>query len=677
MSPPDGAGSVHAVDDAALSTPRGIKLPDDRAYSLLEIKSVNEQTRSIKGTATTPSTDRMGDIVEPLGVKFKNPMPLLWMHQSDKPVGLATFSKPTKNGIDFEASLPTVHEPGNLKDRVDEAWQCLQHNLVRGVSIGFRPIEYSFIDNGGIRFQETEVMELSLVTIPANQDCTLSLVKSIDVETRAAHGNPPSADPSRPGATGSQKPTVVKVTPLSKKPLSEQIAAFEATRAAKAARMTEIQDSAIEEGRTKTAEEREEFETLERDIGEVDKELNDLRRLEKMNLQTLKPVEGSTPALASQSRAATGTFVPAQAKVKLPPGIGFTRYVMALHLAKGNLMMAERVAQSNDRWMNETPEVVEVVRSAINAGTTTDTTWAGPLVPYQNLQQDFIEYLRPLTIVGRIPGLRRVPFKVKIPRQTGAATVGWVGEGKIKPLSQLAFDSITLDINKIAGIVVLSDELVRLSNPSAEMLVRDELAGAIVQYMDRAFVDPTAASTDVSPASITYGVSAVTATGTTASALRQDVRTLMATFLDSNLQLNSAVWIMTQQTALGISLMVNTLGQPEFPGISMMGGTFLNIPVVTSEGVPATGGSPTDGFPIILVNAGDVLLADDGQVMIDASREASLQMDSAPDSPETASTVMVSMWQHNLMAIKAERYITWKLRRAEAVGFIQNAKYAE
>jgi HK97 family phage major capsid protein len=340
-------------------------------------------------------------------------------------------------------------------------------------------------------------------------------------------------------------------------------------------------------------------------------------------------------------------------------------------------MMAERIAAANDRWNNETPEVVEVLRAAVNAGTTTDTTWAGPLVPYQNLQDEFIEYLRPLTIIGRIPGLRRVPFKVKIPRQTGAASVGWVGEGKIKPLTSLAFDTITLDIAKIAGIVVLTDELVRLSNPSAEMLVRDELAAAIVQYMDSQFVDPTKASNDVSPASITYGVTPVTATGTTASALRQDVRTLMATFLDSNLQLTSATWIMTQQTALGISLMMNTLGQPEFQGISMMGGTFLGLPVVTSEGVPATGGSPVDGFPIILVNASDVLLADDGQVTIDASREASLQMESAPDSPETASTVMVSMWQHNMMAIKAERYINWKLRRAEAVGFIQNARYAE
>jgi HK97 family phage major capsid protein len=270
-----------------------------------------------------------------------------------------------------------------------------------------------------------------------------------------------------------------------------------------------------------------------------------------------------------------------------------------------------------------------------------------------------------------------VPFKIKIPRQTGAASVGWVGEGKVKPISAMAFDSITMDFAKIAGIIVLSDELVRFSNPSAEALVRDELAAAIVQYMDAQFVDPTKAANDVSPASITFGVTPIPASGTSGSALRADVRTLMASFLDSNLQLTSATWIMTQQTALGIHLMMNALGQAEFPDLSMSGGTFLGLPVVTSEGVPASGGSPADGFPIILANASDILLADDGQVVIDASREASLQMDTTPDSPPTSSTVMVSMWQQNMMAIKAERYINWAKRRADCVGFISGAKYAE
>jgi HK97 family phage major capsid protein len=289
---------------------------------------------------------------------------------------------------------------------------------------------------------------------------------------------------------------------------------------------------------------------------------------------------------------------------------------------------------------------------------------------------EFVDLLRPLTIIGRIPGLRNVPFKVKIPRQTGGSTVNWVGEGKVKPLTSLAFDTITMDFAKIAGIIPLSEELVRLSNPSAEALVRNDLASAITQFMDNEFIDPTNASTDVSPASITYGVTPTVATGTTAAALRDDIGTLMSGFLQNNLQISSGVWIMSQTTALKIGLMRNSLGTQEFPGIGVNGGTFEGLPVVVSENVPYTGGSPTDGGIIVLANAGDILLADDGQVTIDASREASLQMESAPDSPPTASTTLVSLWQHNMMAIKAERYINWQKRRSTSVAYISSAKYA-
>ena len=69
-------------------------------------------------------------------------------------------------------------------------------------------------------------------------------------------------------------------------------------------------------------------------------------------------------------------------------------------------------------------------------------------------------------------------------------------------------------------------------------------------------------------------------------------------------------------------------------------------------------------------------MADDGQVTIDASREASLQMECAPDSPPTGSTVLISLWQQNAVAIKAERFINWRLRRANAVGLhLRSAVY--
>lgn len=166
---------------------------ENRAYSLLELKQVDEDVREIRGVATTPSTDRMGDIVEPLGVAFKNPLPLLHQHDHRSPIGHVTFDKPTKDGITFTARLAKVLDAGPLKDRVDLAWQEVKAGLVRAVSIGFRTLEHAIMEGGGVHFLKTEVIELSLVTIPANADATITSIKSFDAEQMAASGRSATA----------------------------------------------------------------------------------------------------------------------------------------------------------------------------------------------------------------------------------------------------------------------------------------------------------------------------------------------------------------------------------------------------------------------------------------------------------------------------------------------------
>lgn len=164
----------------------------DRAYSVLETKAVEESADSvtIRGIASTPTTDRMGDVVEPMGARFQTPMPLLWQHNHDQPVGRMTFAAPTTKGIPFEAVLPVVKEPGRLKDRVDEAIHSLKYQLVAAVSIGFKAVEGQIerLKGGGLRFKEWDWLELSLVTIPANSQAVITAVKSIDHEHLASAG---------------------------------------------------------------------------------------------------------------------------------------------------------------------------------------------------------------------------------------------------------------------------------------------------------------------------------------------------------------------------------------------------------------------------------------------------------------------------------------------------------
>lgn len=161
----------------------------NRAYSLFEVKAFDDDSREIEGIATTPTPDRMGDIVEPKGAVFKLPIPLLWQHDASKPIGSVVAAKVTNNWISVRARLAKLAEAGVLKDRLDEAWQSIKTGLVRGLSIGFSPLESAPIkDTYSYRFTSWEWLELSAVTIPANSEASISVVKSIDTQLRAASG---------------------------------------------------------------------------------------------------------------------------------------------------------------------------------------------------------------------------------------------------------------------------------------------------------------------------------------------------------------------------------------------------------------------------------------------------------------------------------------------------------
>jgi uncharacterized protein len=176
---------------------------NNRAYAFIQLKSVDEGERVIEGIATTPTPDRVGDIVNPMGAKFALPLPFLWQHHHDEPIGHVEAAKATEAGISFRARLAKTDEPGRLKDRLDEAWQSIKMQLVRAVSIGFRPIKYAFIDDG-IEFQEWEWYELSAVTIPAQAEATITAVKSIDAELRRAAGivDPELSSPDQAATIG-------------------------------------------------------------------------------------------------------------------------------------------------------------------------------------------------------------------------------------------------------------------------------------------------------------------------------------------------------------------------------------------------------------------------------------------------------------------------------------------
>jgi HK97 family phage major capsid protein/HK97 family phage prohead protease len=621
----------------------------NRAYALLQIKAVDTYQRTITGVATTPEPDRMGDIVEPLGITYKNPLPLLLYHDAKKPVGTVTFDAPTATGLAFTASLPTVDEPGPLRDRIEEAWQSIKAGLLAGVSIGFRSIEQAFNQKtNGFRFLKTELLELSLVAIPANAGATISSIKSLDLAASGRH--PSRVRDSLP---------IVRVDKgarlMEQKTLHEQITGFENSRAAKVARMTALMTASAETGATLDQTETDEYDGLAAETKAIDAHLVRLAALEQTNLTKAIPITAATPEDASRSRGGVPVI---SVKSMLPPGTAFVRYCQALAVGRGSRLEAIEFAK---QWKDSTPEVELVLKAAVAAGTTTDATWAGPLAPITPLASDFLPLLRAQTILGKVDSFFRVPFNVSVPAQTGGGTYQWVGQGAPKPVGKLAFATITLGITKCAGIIVITEELARTSTPSAEDVIRRDMLAGIAAFLDTSFIDPAqAAVAGVSPGSVTNGVTPITTAGTSPANARTDIQALANAMVALNIPTAGAVVIMSETNALAFTNALNPLGQPLFPGMSQGGGMVMGYKAITSQAA---------GTTVALVQPNQILYADDGGVTIDVSREASLQMDSVLDNPPLATSVFTSLWQENLVGLRAERFINWKKARTGVVQY--------
>jgi HK97 family phage major capsid protein len=633
---------------------------EGRAYTLFSIKSIDAERRTISGVASTPEMDADGDIVDPQGLSFDPEIPLLLFHDVKSPVGWARLWGASKDGINVTAQVAQIDEDGAVKRRLDEAWHSIKARLITGFSLKVMSTREHVkkLATGGLHWQKAHVPEISLVTFPANKSARIITVKSLDAASRAASGHGGS-DPSRPGATGNHRHTM--------KSTSERLTEIKATLKAKGDRLAEIVDK-----EDRTAEERSELETLKTDSASLTEEIGNLEALESVNAALATPITG---------RKATHYVIPsvgAHTKDTTPPGIHFARFVMCKMAAAFDRDVEGRTAlHFAQHYMKHDPLVMAALKANVPAATTTDPTWASPLVEYNTIASEFIEFLRPTTIIGQIPGLRRVPFFMRAVGQTTGGSAAWVGEGRAKPLTRFAFNATTLAHTKLAAISVLTDDVVRFSSPSAEGIVRDALADAIRERGDLDFIDPSNAGTaNIKPASITNAATPLTSQGNSAEDVRADIAALVGAFVTENMNVASLVLIMPNTLALMLSLMRNAQGVREFPDITVNGGTLEGIPVVASQ--YAVFGSPT-GSLVIALNASELFLADDGNVTVSASREASLEMDDAPSSrsssPVTEST-LVSMFQTNSVALRAERSINWALRRTEAVQYMEDVDWA-
>lgn len=439
------------------------------------------------------------------------------------------------------------------------------------------------------------------------------------------------------------------------KKVSERIAELQTQRAAKVRAMEDLQEISDKESRAFTTEENAAFDEVEKSIKEIDETIGRLRAQEQIIARSAAPVAGPRIEIASA-----------------PKGIRFARMCQAIAASKGDLNQAQEICKMQwpaDQQMRDIlkAQAFGITRAAVAVGNTTDAAWAGALVNAQILSGELIELVMAEAIIGRLPSVRRVPFNVRIPRNTVAmGTAAWVGQGLSKPVGRASFDLVTVPWAKAALIIAITEELARFSNPAAETLMRDLLVRAIRDFLDDQFIDSAIAPVaNLSPGGITNGLPAgqtFVSAGATLEQIQNDIANALIRLHAGNAP-RAPVWIMHPQNKIALGAVLNAFGQPAFPTVNG-GGTLAGYPILTSSHILAT--------QVLLMDQADVLLASDDSVTVDVSREASVQMDSAPATPPTP---LVSFWQQNLIGLKAEQFIYWMRARDEGFVLITGATY--
>ena len=637
---------------------------DSFAIATVAFKAIDPELRIIEGLASTPAPDRGGDIMEPEGAQFSLPMPLLWQHDPNKPIGKVLSATVTAAGIKIRAQISK-----GIAFIDETVWPLIKAGLVPGLSIGWRPIKATPIKGSyGLRVSEWDWFETSTVTVPANSQTTITAIKSADQRHRAESGRRPGSPPAVAGSL--QKDQIMTH--------SERISALGLERTTK-------QDAleALLAKDTLTDDETTDRDSLTSELERIGAQIKSYRVLEGLAAeQAITVAPRRSPAPDPNVQRSVSIEEP-----KLPPGIGFVRVMMCKCAAqyahmRGNALNALEVAR---KWYPSADSLHMAVKAAVAPAVSTDATWAGNLI-YNQTIADFVTYLQPRTIIGQfgangIPALNRVPFNMRQLVESQAMTANWVGEAKPKPVTKGGYTAQTLGHTKIAAIVIDSEEILRFGNIpglSTETAMRDALTRAVVKKIDMSLVDPTlAAVSNVNPASLTYGVSLGSSAGNTADDVRTDILSLFSAVgaiglgTTDNIDPRGVVLLMPPGVALAASLMRTSVGAVEFPTIGINGGTLQGIPVIVSNYLALAG----YGNLVVAVVAPEINLADDGEVTVDMSREASLEMNDAPTQSGTTGVSLVSLWQDNLVAFRAERFISWGLRRSGVVAVIQSVNW--
>ena len=132
----------------------------------------------IKGSASTNALDRAGDVIEcdawtKGGLdNFKNNPVILFNHNYDRPIGRAKEIGVSENGLELTARISK--SAGEIKDLIKDG-------VLGAFSVGFKVKDADYIsETDGYKIKDAELFEVSVVSVPCNQNAVFSVAKSFD-----------------------------------------------------------------------------------------------------------------------------------------------------------------------------------------------------------------------------------------------------------------------------------------------------------------------------------------------------------------------------------------------------------------------------------------------------------------------------------------------------------------
>ena len=155
-------------------------------FELEELKSRGDDGWSFTGYASTfGNVDEGGDVV--LRGAFSNSLArrvprLLWQHDMHEPIGKVLGLTEDDRGLhgEFKISRTT---------RGHDAYQLLRDGAIDSMSIGYIPEDQEFDEKSGVRqLKSVDLLEISLVSVPMNEEARITAVKAAHVPSPSTVG---------------------------------------------------------------------------------------------------------------------------------------------------------------------------------------------------------------------------------------------------------------------------------------------------------------------------------------------------------------------------------------------------------------------------------------------------------------------------------------------------------